>query len=197
VGSNRIRLIVGLGNPGAQYQRTRHNAGFWLVDELARVHGAGFRAESRGQVEAASIDVAGAPVYLVKPLLFMNRSGLPVLTYSRYRNIAPTELLVAHDELDFEPGTARLKLGGGHGGHNGLRDLASVLGNPGFARVRLGIGRAPSRDDAAGYVLSKPSAEDDAAIREAIGRVVELIPRIVSGDFSVAMNELNTRGAAR
>jgi PTH1 family peptidyl-tRNA hydrolase len=193
VASAPIKLIVGLGNPGAQYQRTRHNAGFWLLDELAGRSGVRFRSESRGQAESASIVVGDAAVHLLKPLLFMNRSGLPVLTVSRYRNIRPDEILVAHDELDFEPGIVRLKVGGGHGGHNGLRDLIAALGTPTFARIRLGIGHAPSRDHTASYVLAKPGAEDEAAIREAVCRVVDVFPRIVSGDIAGVMNELNSR----
>lgn len=190
---SRIRLVVGLGNPGVPYQRTRHNAGFWFVDELASRYGGQFRSEYRGQCETAAIEVGGAVLWLLKPQLYMNRSGTPVLTYSRYRNIRPEEMLVAHDELDFAPGVARLKVGGGHGGHNGLRDLIAGFGGGGFARVRLGIGRAPSGDRGADYVLSKPTAEEDRAIRGAIGRVAELFPVIAAGDFSVAMNALNAR----
>jgi len=196
MGASRIKLIVGLGNPGPQYQRTRHNAGFWLVDELARRYGAVFRAEHRGQCDAAEISVAGMAVHLVKPQLFMNRSGLPVQTYARYRNILPAEMLVAHDELDFKPGAAKLKVGGGHGGHNGLRDLIAVLGTSDFVRIRLGIGRAPSSDRGAAYVLAKPCVEEDIAIRSAIDRAADLLPMLVEGDVAAAMNALNAREQA-
>ena len=191
---SRVKLIVGLGNPGAQYERTRHNAGFWFVDELARRYGGTFRGDRRSHCEATEIMVDGkAAVHLLKPQLFMNRSGLPVQVYAGYRNILPAEILVAHDELDFPPGVAKLKLGGGHGGHNGLRDLMAVLGNAGFARVRLGIGRAVS-DDAAAYVLSKPAPDEERSIKEAIGRVVELLPTLVLGGVGAAMNTLNASG---
>lgn len=191
---SRIRLVVGLGNPGPQYQRTRHNAGFWFVEELARRHGAAFRAEHRGQCEAAEIRVDGTVVHLLKPLLFMNCSGLPVHMYARYRNIAPPEILVAHDELDFAPGVAKLKVGGSHGGHNGLRDLIAVLGSQEFVRLRLGIGRAPSNDRGAAYVLSRPNGDDDSAIQSAIARGLEVLPLLVAGDLAAAMNRLNASG---
>jgi PTH1 family peptidyl-tRNA hydrolase len=188
---SRIRLIVGLGNPGLQYERTRHNAGFWFVEELARRHGGVFRSENRGQCEVAEIVLEGSVVPVLKPSLFMNRSGLPVQTYARYRNISPAEILVAHDELDFPPGVAKLKLGGGHGGHNGLRDLIAVLGTPDFSRIRLGIGRAPSKEGGAAYVLAKAPPDEEAAIRTAIGRVADSIPVLIAGDLGGAMNALN------
>lgn len=187
----RIRLIIGLGNPGLQYERTRHNAGFWFVEELARRHGGVFRSENRGQCQVAEITLDGSVIPVLKPSLFMNRSGLPVQAYARYRNISPEGILVAHDELDFAPGVAKLKLGGGHGGHNGLRDLIAVLGTQGFPRIRLGIGRAPSKEDGAAYVLAKAPPDEEAAIRVAIGRVADSIPAMIAGDFAAAMNELN------
>ncbi|RYU59434.1 aminoacyl-tRNA hydrolase [Methylolobus aquaticus] len=186
-----IRLIVGLGNPGVQYERTRHNAGFWFVEEVARRHGGTFRSENRGQCEAAEIAVNGRVVHLLKPLLFMNRSGLPVQTYARYRNISPAEILVVHDELDFAPGVAKLKLGGGHGGHNGLRDLIAVLATADFPRLRLGIGRAPSKEGGAAYVLAKAPASEEEAIRAAVGRVADSLPTLIAGDLAAAMNALN------
>jgi len=156
---SRIRMIVGLGNPGPDYDETRHNAGFWLVDLLARQHGGTFRSERKFNAEAASSRIDGADVLLLKPQTFMNRSGQAVQAACAYLKIPVEEVLVAHDDLDLQPGDARLKLGGGHGGHNGLRDLIAHLG-AGFWRLRLGIGHPGNRAEVIDYVLKRPSRED-------------------------------------
>jgi len=187
-----VQLIVGLGNPGAQYARTRHNAGFWLVDALAATRGAGFRAERRHQAEIASVTIGDRAVTLLKPLTFMNASGAAVASYANYFRIPVAEILVAHDELDLAPGIVRLKRGGGHGGHNGLRDITATLGAD-FARVRIGIGHPGSAAQVVNYVLGAPSAADREAIERAITRAVEVLPDVVAGRFDRVMNLLNRR----
>lgn len=186
-----ISLIVGLGNPGAQYARTRHNAGFWLLDELAG-RGPGLRTEARFQAEIGSVSIANERVALMKPMTFMNRSGGPVGAYAHYYKIPAAQILVVHDELDLTPGIARLKQGGGHGGHNGLRDLTAHIGTD-FKRLRLGIGHPGSADQVTDYVLGNPPTDDRIAIEQAIVRALERITDIVGGRFDQAMNELNRR----
>ena len=149
-----LKLIVGLGNPGAEYARTRHNAGFWLVDELARRHGGSFRHEGKHQGELARVRIGEDEVWLLKPMTFMNRSGGPVSSVLNFYKLVPAQMLVAHDEIDLPSGTVRLKDAGGHGGHNGLRDIIAATGTGDFTRVRLGIGRPPGRQDPADFVLS-------------------------------------------
>lgn len=191
-GPEAVRLIVGLGNPGSQYQRTRHNAGFWFLDRLAEVCGSRFRHESRWQAEVATAEVAGAGVQLLKPMGFMNRSGQALAAVARYHKAAPEQILVVHDELDFEPGVVRLKVGGGHGGHNGLRDVIALLGSPAFIRLRLGIGRPADVRPVADYVLSKPDSADERLIRNAIERALEHLNALCAGQLDSVMNTLNT-----
>ncbi|MGE4365959.1 aminoacyl-tRNA hydrolase [Thermomonas sp.] len=190
-----LRLIVGLGNPGAEYLRTRHNAGFWFIDALAQAAGARFGLESRLFGETAKVDIAGQPVWLLRPATFMNASGKSVTAALRYWKIAPEEMLVAHDELDLPPGVARLKFDGGHGGQNGLRDTIRLLGHARFHRLRLGIGHPGHKDQVTPWVLGRPGAADAALILRAIGDAAEVLPLAVRGDFMEAMTRLHTAKA--
>jgi len=192
---SRIRMIVGLGNPGPDYDETRHNAGFWLVDLLARQHGGTFRSERKFNAEAASSRIDGTDVLLLKPQTFMNRSGQAVQAACAYLKIPVEEVLVAHDDLDLQPGDARLKLGGGHGGHNGLRDLIAHLG-AGFWRLRLGIGHPGNRAEVIDYVLKRPSREDESLIRNAVAEAADVIPIMLGRGEQPAMHRLHTRAAA-
>lgn len=187
-----LRLIVGLGNPGAEYAQTRHNAGFWFADELARTTHARFGVEGRLYGEAVKLDIGGAPVWLLKPSTFMNRSGQSVAAALRYFKIEPEQMLVAHDELDLPPGTARLKFDGGHGGQNGLRDILAHLGHGRFHRLRLGIGHPGSRDKVTPWVLGRPGRDDEAAILRAIDDALGVLPLLMAGDTNEAMKRLHT-----
>ena len=191
--SQGIRLIVGLGNPGPRYQDTRHNAGFWWVDELARRHGAAFKAESRFHGETARLVVGGHDCRLLKPTTYMNHSGRAVSALARYYRLAPGEILVAHDELDLPCGTVRLKQGGGHGGHNGLRDTIAALGSRDFHRLRIGINHPGHRDQVVDYVLSPPRREEEILIRQALDRAADLLPDLLEGRFQQVMNQLHAR----
>jgi PTH1 family peptidyl-tRNA hydrolase len=186
-----IKLLVGLGNPGSQYDKTRHNAGFWFLDELASRSGMSFRDEGRFQGAAAKLERKGGVIYLLKPLTYMNRSGQSVAALTKYFKIEPEEILVAHDELDLPPGQVRLKRGGGHGGHNGLRDLISSLGSAEFFRLRLGIGHPGDRAAVVKYVLSEPSRVDEGLVHEAITKALDFLPDILDGNVSAAMNRLH------
>lgn len=190
---SRIRMIVGLGNPGPEYERTRHNAGFWLVDALAARHGGTFRMERKFAAELATARIEDAEVLLMKPQAFMNRSGGPVQAATAYLKIPVEQVLVAHDELDLAPGDARLKLGGGHGGHNGLRSMISQLG-PGFWRLRLGIGHPGNRAEVIDYVLNRASREDEALIEAAVSEAADVIPVLLGSGEQPAMHKLHSRG---
>ncbi|HEY8586643.1 MAG TPA: aminoacyl-tRNA hydrolase [Rhodanobacter sp.] len=187
-----LRLIVGLGNPGAEYLRTRHNAGFWLVDALASGHGERFAFDGKLHGEACRVRLAGESVWLLKPATFMNKSGIAVASALRYYKIEPEQCLVAHDDLDLPPGTARLKFDGGHGGQNGLRDIMGHLGHGRFHRLRVGIGHPGRRDQVTPWVLGRPSAPDEEAIIEAVGRALDVLPLAVAGQFDKAMQHLHT-----
>ena len=189
-----IRLIVGLGNPGPRYADTRHNAGFWFVEALARRHGASFRKEGRFDGEAARLSLPEGDCWLLKPLSFMNKSGLPVRKCADFYRIAPEETLVVHDELDLEPGVARLKQGGGHGGHNGLRDLHRHLGGPGYARLRLGVGHPGHRDEVVPFVLDRPRRAEAEAIEAAIDAALDQVPALVAGRWDEAVRNLHGGG---
>jgi PTH1 family peptidyl-tRNA hydrolase len=188
-----IQLIVGLGNPGSEYEPTRHNAGFWFVDELVQRCGQRFRSEQRSQSEVARCLLDGNECRLQKPMTFMNRSGQAVGALARFFKIPPPQILIVHDELDLPPGTIRLKKGGGHGGHNGLRDLISHLGSKDFHRLRVGIGHPGHRDQVVDYVLRKPSKEDRRQIDDAIYDALNVMPDVVEGKFELAMNSLHVR----
>ena len=187
-----LRLIVGLGNPGAEHLRTRHNAGFWFVDALAQREGARFGLETKLHGETAKIVLDGNPLLLLKPNTFMNKSGISVATALRYWKIEPEEMLVAHDDLDLPPGAARLKFDGGHGGQNGLRDIFAHLGHGKFHRLRLGIGHPGDRDRVTPWVLGRPGKADEDAILGAVGAALDVLPLAVAGDFNEAMKRLHT-----
>jgi PTH1 family peptidyl-tRNA hydrolase len=187
-----IRLIVGLGNPGADYVDTRHNAGFWLIDLLAADRGASFRFDKRYNAELGKLSAHGRDIYLQKPLAYMNRSGQAVAALARYFKIAPTGILVMHDELDLPPGINRIKQGGGHGGHNGLRDVIAHLGSREFFRIRIGIGHPGDSKEVTNYVLRKPSAADRDAIESASRDTLAVVPLILEGRIDKAMQALHT-----
>ncbi|MEJ2591370.1 MAG: aminoacyl-tRNA hydrolase [Candidatus Thiodiazotropha sp.] len=188
-----IRLIVGLGNPGADYEATRHNAGFWFVDRLAERHNETFRTESRHHGQVCKLLLHGQECRLLKPMTFMNRSGLSVASLANYFRLAPEEILVAHDELDLPPGEIRLKTSGGHAGHNGLRDIMSALGSRDFHRLRIGIDHPAQRGAVVDYVLGRPSKADREAIMDAIELAIECLDDVAPGRLQKAMNRLHTR----
>jgi len=193
-----IRLIVGLGNPGKEYERTRHNAGFWLVERFASASGAHFRKDPKYQALVARMDTgpggAGTPgAWLLLPQTFMNASGRPVQMLAGFFKIKPEEILVVHDELDFPPGTARIKQGGGIAGHNGLRDISQRIASHDYWRLRLGVGRPSSAPEMADYVLQKPSLEEKQAIDAAIDNALALLPQMIAGDMPGAMQKLHSQ----
>ncbi len=196
-----LRLIVGLGNPGRGYARTRHNAGFWFAARLAETLRAEFRNEPKFQAEVASVrPPGGGDCRIAMPQTYMNRSGASIGAIARFYRIAPSEILVAHDELDLKPGTVRLKYGGGTAGHNGLNDIAAEIGTGEFWRLRLGIGHPRdgilTEQEVADYVLHRPQAGEQPLIDEAIVRALAVWPRLVSGETERAMHELHTRPRA-
>jgi PTH1 family peptidyl-tRNA hydrolase len=189
-----IRLVVGLGNPGREHEATRHNAGFWFAEALARQLGATFSHESRFAGEVAK---SSASVRLLKPMTYMNLSGRSLGAAARFFGVAPHEILVVHDELDLEPGDVKLKFGGGVAGHNGLKDVRAHLGTADFWRLRLGIGHPRDSDipqqQVVDYVLKPPRRDERAAIEDAIGRALAIWPSLGTGDFERAMTELHTK----
>ena len=190
-----IRLVVGLGNPGKEYERTRHNAGFWLVERFASAGAIPLRKDPKfqalvGRLQGES-DRSGA--WLLLPQSFMNGSGRPVQMLAGFFKIKPEEILVVHDELDFPPGTARIKQGGGIAGHNGLKDISQRLGTHEYWRLRLGVGKPPAGSEGADYVLQKPPAEERAAIDAAIDNALGVLPQCLSGDIQGAMQKLHTQ----
>jgi len=188
-----IKLIVGLGNPGRQYEKTRHNAGFLFLDGLLNDSGGAWSVESRFEGLMADCAVAaGGSVMLLKPDTFMNRSGQSVGKVARYYKLMPEEILVVHDELDFDVGVVKLKKDGGHAGHNGLRDIIAHLGAKGFYRLRVGVGRPVAGKSVADYVLSAPSKVEGELLRGAFDLSKAFISQIISGDIAAAMNKLNT-----
>jgi len=184
-----IRLVVGLGNPGKEYERTRHNAGFWLVERFAQANGIALRKDPKFK---ALVGKTAEGVWLLEPQTFMNLSGQPVQMLAGFFKIKPEEILVAHDELDFEPGIARLKQGGGIAGHNGLKDISQRLASHDYWRLRLGVGKPPPGREGADYVLEKPPAEEKSAIDASIDKALALLPQMLSGDMQGAMNKLHT-----
>ena len=188
-----IKLVVGLGNPGREYAQTRHNAGFWLVDELARRHGGAWRMESRFNAELARARLGADEVWLAKPQAFMNRSGGVTAAVANFYKIQATAVLVAHDELDLPLGVVRLKDGGGAGGHNGLRDLIAHLGE-GFWRLRLGIGHPGSRDQVHDFVLNRASSAEQPLIDDGILAGADIVPVMLEQGVQAAMQKLHTRG---
>jgi len=191
-----IRLIVGLGNPGPEYEQTRHNAGFWLVDNLANsLPGCHLQRESRFNAMVAKTSISGKDVWLLEPLTYMNRSGQSVGTLARFFKIAPEEVLVVHDELDLPPGSAKLKRGGSSGGHNGLKDITAALGTQDYWRLRLGIGHPRTlnlQQAVADFVLHRPRREEQTLIEEAIDKSLRIIPMVCEGKMNAATMQLHT-----
>jgi PTH1 family peptidyl-tRNA hydrolase len=187
-----IRLIVGLGNPGADYVATRHNAGFWLVDMIADQENSSFRFEKRFNADECKLNSNGKDIYLLKPMTFMNRSGQSIAALTRYYKIQAEQVLVIHDELDLPPGTNRIKRGGGHGGHNGLRDTINHLASRDFFRIRVGIGHPGESSQVINYVLHKPSNVDATEIDSANRDTLAVMPLIYEGRIDKAMQTLHT-----
>ncbi|KTD23811.1 peptidyl-tRNA hydrolase, PTH1 family [Legionella lansingensis] len=187
-----IKLIIGLRNPGSAYEHTRHNAGGWFVQALAQRHGAAFKVDKKFHAELANFEIKGLPCKALLPLTFMNHSGLPAREVSQFYHIDAHEILVVHDELDLPTGRIKIKTGGGHGGHNGLRDLINHLGNSDFHRLRIGIGHPGHKDMVLNYVLGKPSAQDRQLIFDAIDRGIAVMPTILAGNIAGAMNLLHS-----
>jgi len=190
--SEPIKLIVGLGNPGKEYEATRHNAGFWWVDELARMHSANFKADSKFHGLVAKTNLHGHEVHLLKPQTFMNVSGRAVGALAQFYKFVPAQILVVHDELDLPPGSAKLKLGGGHGGHNGLKDIIAHLGSKDFWRLRIGVGHPGDRAEVVNYVLNAPRKEEQGLIDEASQRAQDVAALIIEGKLEAAMLKLHS-----
>ena len=185
-------LIFGLGNPGSRYVETRHNAGFWFLDRLAQTAGVRLRVQSKLHSETARVSLGGHDCILAKPATFMNHSGQAVRAVMDYYKTNAAQLLVAYDELDLQPGVARLKQGGGHGGHNGMRDIFRHTVDHDFLRLRIGIGHPGDRDAVTDYVLSRATALQERLMRDSISDALDVIPRLLGGDVAGAMKELHT-----
>jgi PTH1 family peptidyl-tRNA hydrolase len=190
---SQIKLIVGLGNPGPEYTQTRHNAGFWMLDELAYKWQVNFKSESKFFGETARARLPTGDVWLLKPQTFMNRSGQAVVALALFYKILPNEILVVHDELDLPPATAKLKQGGSNGGHNGLKDIQAKLGTPDFWRLRIGIGHPGDKNQVVGYVLKKAPAAEQSLIDTSIHNALDIMPLIVKDDFASAMQTLHSQ----
>jgi len=190
-----IKLIVGLGNPGTEYARTRHNAGFQFLDELAQRHGTVFRSEPRHRAELARARVGDAELWLLKPMSYMNHSGDPVRSVASFYKVPVESILVTYDELDFPAGVVRLKQGGGAAGHNGMRDVIAQMGDE-FWRLRIGIGHPGDRAQVLDYVLGRPPAAEAQQIREALVAAADVVPVLLADGAQIAMNRLHGRDAA-
>lgn len=189
---SEIKLIVGLANPGAKYEETRHNAGEWLVNELARIYNVSLKEEPKYFGKVAKMNTAQGEVRLLVPTTFMNLSGKAVGALANFYRIKPEEILVAHDELDLPPGSVKLKKGGGHGGHNGLKDIIAALGNnKEFYRVRIGIGHPGHKDMVAGYVLGKPAPQEKELINASVDEAGRCVEILLKEGITKAMNRLN------
>jgi PTH1 family peptidyl-tRNA hydrolase len=188
-----MKLIVGLGNPGDKYQATRHNAGFWLVERFAAESRTGLRKDAKFQALVGRHEASG--IWLMLPQSHMNLSGRPVQMLAAFFKIAPADILVVHDELDFPPGTVRMKQGGGAAGHNGLKDISARLGAQDYWRLRIGIGHPGDRNEVSNYVLGRPAQEDRTAIDAAIGGALEVLPLVLAGDLQAAMLKLHSQPA--
>ncbi|MAF99700.1 MAG: aminoacyl-tRNA hydrolase [Acidiferrobacteraceae bacterium] len=186
-----VSLVVGLGNPGQKHARDRHNAGYWFLEALISGSGGTLASEPKFFGDVGRLTVAGSTIRALAPTTYMNRSGSAVSACSRFYRIAPENILVIHDDLDLPPGVVRLKQGGGHGGHNGLRDIITQLGSRDFQRLRLGIGHPGSADQVVSYVLKRPGSDEEIAIRGAIDRVLPIMPEVISGKSDLAMNALH------
>ena len=193
---NGIRLFVGLGNPGPEYEATRHNAGFWWIDEVARATGARLSAEAKFFGLAGRMKSGAHEAWLLKPTTFMNASGRSVAALARFYKIAPEEILVIHDELDLLPGSAKIKKGGGNGGHNGLKDISAQLGTPDYWRLRLGIGHPGDKSAVVNFVLHEPSRDEANLIQDNIDESARLLPMLLEGSMEAAMLKLHTKPKA-
>ena len=188
-----LKLIVGLGNPGAQYARTRHNAGWWWLDALLAQHRGAWRHDAQQHADLARVRIDESELWLAKPTAFMNRSGAPVSALAHFYRIAPQEILIVHDDIDLPPGVARLKQGGGHGGHNGVRDVIAHLGAE-FWRLRLGVGHPGARDLVLDAVLDRPTLAEQQLIDEAMQRALAVLPELLRDGAQKAMNRLHSSG---
>jgi len=189
--ASHLTIIAGLGNPEDRYAQTLHNAGFWFVDELARRDGVRFRYEKRFDADVGKVRIGGNDVWLVKPQSYMNRSGGPLRSILDYYRQTTAQLLVVHDEIDLPPGTVRLKAGGGHGGHNGLRDVIRHC-DADFMRLRIGVGHPGHKDEVTDHVLKRTSADAEAAIRSNIDDAVDVMPLLADDGLNAAMKKLHT-----
>ena len=187
---SKLSLIVGLGNPGSEYAQTRHNAGFWFVERLAEQYGIQLKADPKYKGISGRGNIEGQDVRLLLPTTFMNLSGQSVVPFAKFYQIAPEAMLIAHDELDMNPGVIRLKTGGGHGGHNGLRDIVPHIG-PNFHRLRIGIGHPGSKERVSGHVLGKALSSEQGLIDDAIAHALSRTKLLVSGEIQQAMNQIN------
>lgn len=187
-----LRIVVGLGNPGPEHQLTRHNAGFWCVDVLARRHGGDFREDRKYSGETARIRIGGHELTLLKPMTYMNRSGISIRQLSDFFKVPPAEILVVHDEMDLPVGTVRLKSGGGHGGHNGLRDTIAHIGD-GFWRLRIGVGHPGNKAEVIDYVLTRPPRVEEDLILDAVAEAADSLPVILEQGAERAMTRLHSR----
>ena len=189
---SRITIIAGLGNPEEKYERTLHNAGFWFVDALVRKYGGSWRYEKKFDAEICRINLHGDDVWLVKPQSYMNLSGQPVRGMLDYYRLRPSGLLVAHDEIDLPPGTVRLKKGGGHGGHNGIRDVIQHCGAD-FVRLRIGVGHPGEKSQVTNYVLKRGPADVEATVERSIDDAVAVMPTLLDDGLNAAMKKLHTK----
>ena len=190
--ANSIQLIVGLGNPGAKYTATRHNAGFWFVDLIAQQFRTDFRSETKFKCDVASFEFEQQRIWLMKPATFMNLSGESLGPFAKYYQIKPASTLVVHDEIDLSPGTVRYKLGGGHGGHNGLRDIFKHFAKD-FWRLRIGVGHPGSKEEVISYVMRAPLANEQDLVDNSISKALATIPDVLKGDMEAAMRLLHQK----
>jgi len=187
-----LKLVAGLGNPGVKHAESRHNAGFWFLDLLADQHGIAFTANAGLFGRQARLQYDNNDVRLFKPQPYMNESGRAIQAIMAYYRILPAEMLIVHDEIDLPPGTIRLKRGGGHAGHNGLRDIIECIGSRDFNRLRIGVGHPGAKDRVIGTVLGKPTAKEKKLIKTAIHEALAVMPLVLAGEFSKAMTQLHT-----
>ncbi|OGT06780.1 MAG: aminoacyl-tRNA hydrolase [Gammaproteobacteria bacterium GWF2_41_13] len=192
MGTVPIQLIVGLGNPGAEYERARHNAGVWILERLAHLAKSSLVPDRKFLALISRANLFKKSVYLLFPTTFMNNSGASVQSFAHYYKIPPQAILVIHDDLDLPPGTIKLKQGGGHGGHNGLRDIIQLLGSRDFVRLRVGIGHPTNHSNVVDYVLKPPTLSEKSMIDESIDRAMPIFPDIITGNLSQAMQALHT-----
>ena len=190
--TNNIQLIAGLGNPGNEYEKTRHNAGFWFIDQLVSQYNLTLKNESKFLGEVAKFNSPSGNIWLLKPTTFMNRSGQSIARLAQFYKIQPEQILIVHDDLDLPPGSVKLKQGGGHGGHNGLRDSIAQLGKN-FYRLRLGIGHPGNKEQVVGFVLGKTPQSEKRLIESAVDKSIDSIELILQGDMQKAMNQLHAK----